>query len=122
MKKKVKYIFAGVLGAAIGFSLALGWVLCHCEMECFWNPSIDTRYANGYSEDTFQSLKVGMSRSDVDLVMCAPLITHTNPNGTVSIWYTSDGNAPFGDFAWFGRILLISNDAVAHIDARMYYD
>ncbi len=46
----------------------------------------------------------------------------TNRNGQIRVFYTSDGNAPFGDFAWFGRGLEVSNGVIARVVNTMYYD
>ena len=92
------------------------------EGYCYFCPSIDTTYADGYSEEDFSRLAVGMTRSEAEGIMCPPLGVHTNRSGLVQVFYTSDGAAPFGDFAWFGRGLEISNGVVTHVVSRMYYD
>jgi len=92
------------------------------EGYCYFCPSIDTQYADAYSEEDFSRLTVGMSRSEVEEVMCVPLITWTNKTGLVKVFWTGDGKAPFGDFAWFGRSVEISNGVATRVVNRMYYD
>ena len=50
------------------------------------------------------------------------LYTWTNKNGLVQVYWTGDGNAPFGDFAWFGRGVEISNGVVTRVINQIYYD
>jgi hypothetical protein len=54
--------------------------------------------------------------------MCPPLGIETNRNSQIRVFYTSDGNAPFGDFAWFGKGLEISNGVITRVVKTMYYD
>jgi hypothetical protein len=88
---------------------------------CFW-PKIDTKYAAGYSEAQFDKITVGMTWDDANRLMCPPLGIETNRNGQMRVFYTSDGHAPFGDFAWFGRGLEISNGVITKVVKTMYYD
>ena len=92
------------------------------EGYCFFYPSIDTKYADGFSEKDFSRLTVGMTPPEVDQIMCAPLYNWTNNNGLVQIFWTGDGNAPFGDFAWFGRGVEVSNGVVVRVVNQIYYD
>jgi len=91
------------------------------EGYCYFYPSIDTQYADGYSEKDFSGLTVGMTKSEVDQIMCPPLHTWTNKSG-LQVYWTGDGKAPFGDFAWFGRGIELSNGVVTRVINRIYYD
>lgn len=115
-------VMGTAVGAVLGLVLAFAWAYCHLEAYCFFWPSIDTVYANGYSEDTFSQLKVGMAMQEVDQIMCQPLGTRTNRDGIVDVAYTRDGRCGFGDFAWFGRSITVSNGWVVGITSRIYYD
>jgi len=92
------------------------------EGYCYFYPSIDTRYATGYSEKAFQTITSGMTRTQVDMIMCAPLGVGTNRDATVDYGYTCDGKSWIGDFAWFGRSVQFSNNVVVSITSRIYYD
>jgi hypothetical protein len=92
------------------------------EGYCYFYPSIDTRYADGYSETDFSRLTVGMTRQEVDQIMCPPLYTWTNTTGLLQVYWTGDGKAPFGDFAWFGRGVEVSNGVVIRVVNQIYYD
>ena len=94
----------------------------YSEGYCYFWPSIDTKYAEGYSEKEFEQIAVGMARTEAEAIMCQPLGVGTNKSGLVQISYTCDGAAPFGDFAWFGRGLEISNGVVTRVVKRMYMD
>ena len=63
-----------------------------------------------------------MLRADAEAIMCTPLGVGTNKSGLVQISYTCDGAAPFGDFAWFGRSLEISNGVVTRVVNTIYMD
>jgi len=111
-------IAAGVLAALFVLLFLSGYP----EGYCYFWPKIDTRYADGYSEEDFNRLTVGMTRDEAETIMCSPLGIETNKSGLVRIFYTSDGAAPFGDFAWFGRGLEISNGVVTRVVNTMYMD
>lgn len=109
---------AGLLFAAFAIFLLSGYPEGYCV---FW-PKIDTRYAEGFSEVAFKRLAVGVPWEEANRIMCPPLGITTNSNGTLSVSYTCDGNAPFGDFAWFARSLEISNGLISKVDRSMYMD
>ena len=120
MKQVAKVIVAWI-GSAMLF--VVFFVLSGCgEGYCYFYPSIDTRYATGYSEKAFQSITPGMTRPQVDAMMCAPLGVWTNLDATVDYDYTRDGKSWIGDFAWFGREVRFSNDVVVATESRIYYD
>ena len=116
------------IGAAACSALAVAaifcilFVGCSGERYCYLYPSIDTTYAEGYSEADFLKLKVGMSMSEVDRIMCKPRSMQEYPNGVTRVFYTRDGKAPIGDFAWFGRSLEVSKGTVTRIVSTIYYD
>ena len=62
------------------------------ERICHIWPTIDTRYAKGYSESAFRSIRLGMTREQVDRIMCAPLYINVlttvdeSPNGSATVW------------------------------------
>ncbi|MFZ4398190.1 MAG: hypothetical protein ACOYOU_21455 [Kiritimatiellia bacterium] len=111
-------IAGGILVMLFVLLLVSGYPEGYC---CFW-PKIDTRYASGYSETEFDTLTVGMTWDEANKIMCPALGFWTNRNGMIQVFYTSDGNAPFGDFAWFGRGLEISNGVITRVVKTMYYD
>ncbi len=113
------------IGIAFGVVLGLFILLImsgYPEGYCVFWPKIDTRYAPGYSETEFEKIRGGMTWDEVNRIMCPPLEIATNRNGMIHLSYTSDGNAPFGDFAWFGRGLEISNGIVTGVVKTMYGD
>lgn len=122
MKPFRKHLVNAFAVVFIGFLIFAAWGFCHTESYCFFWPSIDTRYAPGYLEESFSELRVGMTMTEVNQIMCHPLAICTNGQGMVKVFYTSDGNAPFGDFAWFGKSLYVSNGIVTEIINRIYYD
>jgi hypothetical protein len=115
---KIIFVSAGTLAVLFALLMLSGY----SEGYCYFWPTIDTKYAEGYSEKQFAQLTVGMTRAEAENIMCVPLGVSTNKSGLVQIFYTSDGAAPFGDFAWFGRGLEASNGVVTRVVNRIYYD
>ena len=120
--RKQIIVAASVAVATVAVLFVLLLLSGYSEGYCFFWPKIDTVYADGYSEEAFSKLTVGMSRSEAESIMCPPLGVGTNKSGLVRISYTKDGAAPFGDFAWFGRGLEISNGVVTRVVKTMYMD
>ena len=101
-------------------------------------PWIDTVQANGYSERSFQMIRVGMTRQQVDALMCKPLGIATidadfsrmidlpagaSPDlGEVRYSYTMDGRCPWGNFAWFAREVYFQDGVVTQVLTPVYHD
>ena len=108
---------------------------CGFEHRSILWPWIDTVSAPGYSEATFQTITVGMTRQQVDaLMMCKPLAVVDGHNympvpagvsldvGLVRYSYTDDGRCPWGDFAWFGREVWFQDGIVTKVFGDVYND
>ena len=119
--KKI-FISAAITVAILAILFVLLLLSGNFEGYCYFYPSIDTRYADGYSEEEFSRLTVGMTRPEVDRIMCPPLYTWTNKTGLLQVYWTGDGKAPVGDFAWFGRGVEMSNGVVTRVINQIYYD
>ncbi len=119
MKRRLKY-FAIILGSV--FLLYVVAVVFCTEMYCPWNPSIDTVYADGFSEEAFLTIREGMTMSDVNALMCDPVSNWTDPVGRTFVWYTSDGRCKFWDFAYIQRGLLLTNGVVSEVLAGIAHD
>ena len=122
MTSQTKALLGCLGGAIVAFFIALAVTYCHCEMYCFWNPSIDTVYAKGFDEARFEQIRIGMTLHEVNASMCEPLGVWTNKDGCIRLWYTSDGKCRFGDFAWLARGVVVSNDQVVAIESGLFYD
>lgn len=132
--KRLKQILivAAITVAALAILFTLTLLSGNFEGYCYFYPSIDTQYAEGYSERDFSRLTVGMTWAEVDQIMCPPFNTWTNEAGLVQVltnktglvraFWTGDGKAPFGDFAWFGRGIEMSNGVVTKVINQIYYD
>src|SRR5688500_14972061 len=94
----------------------------HSESYCFFNPSIDTRYAPGFSEKSFELIHPGMSAQEVQKQLGPPLFTSLNSKGGVDWYYTSDGKCKWGDWAWLVRIVNIKGGEVREVVRRVSYD
>lgn len=115
--RKIIIVVVGLIFLTISY----GW--CYTESYCFFLPSIDTKFAEGYSEEKFQNIHNGMTIEKVILLLGSPLETITNKDSKVAtLYYSQDGAAPFGDFAWLGRVVLIKNGLVLDKGATVYYD
>src|SRR5688572_14023473 len=66
------------------------------ERECLIWPTIDTRFSKGYSESAFERIRIGMTREQVDRIMCAPLVAYadTKPEPLVRFTGTWLGDDP----------------------------
>jgi hypothetical protein len=133
MKTGKKIIISAATTVSI-LAILLGLLMLSglSEGYCYFYPSIDTHYAEGYSEKDFSRLSVGMTWEEVNQIMCPPFNTWTNATGLVPVltnetglvrvYWTGDGKAPFGDFAWLGRGIELSNGVVTRVVKQIYYD
>jgi len=119
MKKYWKHI---VFGLVLGLILSVCWGYCHLEAYCVFYPSIDTVYADGYSEEDFSRIQVGMSMTEVEQIIGVPLSSWTNKQGITFLWYSQDGKCKLGDFAYLGRGLEVQDNAVSKITSQVMYD
>ncbi len=112
-----------MIGITLCF-LAAGYLfVCYSRMEayCFFDPSIDTRYAPGFSEPAFAKIDVGMIKEAVQGQLGQPLRVQTQ--GVVETWsYSLDGKCSWGDWAWLCRAVVLSNGTVISIEREIRYD
>jgi len=92
-------------------------------------PNIDTRFAPGYSEETFNNIPIGMSESEVLNLLREPLVVaELNPDWRIkeepdTVWsYTGDGASRWGDFAWRGRAVYFRDGKVVRKLATWHFD
>src|SRR5690349_20171514 len=112
---------AKMLGMALAL-IVLYLGIGGCESYCVIWPSIDTRFAPGFSERKFAQVAVGMTAAEVEALVGRPLGTHAYPRRTThpaykeagdEVWtFTSDGAAPWGDWAWLSRELIFREGRV----------
>jgi acetyltransferase-like isoleucine patch superfamily enzyme len=100
--------------------LGIWW--CHSESYCFFYPTIDTTFAKGFTEEHFDMIEKGQTTASVTELLGQPIEIETNRDGTMRSWYTQDGKCRFGDFAWLGRSVLISNGVVVSAESQTYFD
>jgi hypothetical protein len=118
MKNKFRIYTCG----AIAFGLLLFWGYANSESVCFFDPNIDTRYAPGYNEAAFNQVTIGMTPQSVEQLAGKPLIISTETDST-QVWaYSTDGKAPFGDWAWMCRTVVFRNGKVAEVLHMTAYD
>lgn len=118
MKKAI--LFLVIILSAIAF-----WGWAQMESYCFFYPSIDTRFAPGYSEASFNKIAVGMSKLEVEQKLGRPLDTGSvfvNGGGDELWYYTLDGKCKWGDWAWLKRVIRFSNGRIVGIENRIAYD
>ena len=87
------------------------------EAYCFFDPDIDTEYASGSSERAFAQATIGMRSSELVTKLGRPLEVSKE-----TWWYSRDGKCWWGDFAWNGRAVVVSNDVVVEIVRQVFYD
>ncbi len=87
-------------------------------------PSIDTRYAPGYSEGAFDQLAPGDSAEAVRRALGEPLsvVADRSRQGREVWWYTADGKCSWWDFAWLGRNVTIERGRVVSVGKQIWYD
>ena len=117
---KKKWKAACYFGPAFTVTFLL-YMRVGCESYCFAFPSIDTRYADGFSEKAFAQVRVGMTMEEVVNLLGTPL---GGPSAQANAqWnFTEDGKCPWTDWAWLGRTIVFRDDRVAEKIARVWYD
>lgn len=111
-------------------------ILVGPEGYYFPYPSIDTRYAPGYSERNFRKVVRGMTKEEVLELLGPPLgncmlqpqfmINVRSPSmaNKYALWeYTCDNAFPLADFAWLSRRVEFGRyGRVTNTSSRIYYD
>ena len=118
MKAK-RYFIALVSLVVVACAL---WIYGHLEAYCHFYPAIDTRFALHYSEAAFSKIHTGMGDDEVRKLIGEPLSVATNQAGVQTLWFSADGKCRWGDFAWLGRSVSISNRVVVSVERMIYYD
>ena len=118
---KIVWIFVYVVFALLVLSFL--WGYSHSESYCFFNPSIDTQYAAGYSEQAFSEITTGMTVQAVQQKLGVPLSAHANrESGRLEWYYTLDGKCKWGDWAWLVRAVYFTNGRVTELVMTVAYD
>jgi hypothetical protein len=105
-----------------GCVIAFGLYTCSgVESYCYVYPSIDTRYAPGFSERKFAQVRVGMSMDEVVILIGEPYHRGRGRN-SVRWSYTQDGECFWADWAWLGREIVFKDGRVVERISRIYYD
>jgi outer membrane protein assembly factor BamE (lipoprotein component of BamABCDE complex) len=94
----------------------------HSESYCFLYPNIDTRYAPGYTESGFNQITPGMTAQTVEQLIGRPFNIGMGADGTEYWFYSQDGNALFGDWAWLGREVIVREQRVVAVAQRVFHD
>ena len=85
-------------------------------------PTIDTKFAPGFSERVFSQVTTGMQASVVTRMLGQPLYREPHRDGRETWGYTNDGKCSWGDFAWLGREITFRDGRVILVEKRVYYD
>ena len=111
---------AAVFG--IGGVIAFGLYACSgVESYCYVYPSIDTRYAPGFSERKFAEVRAGMSMDEVIALLGQPYHSGSGRN-SVRWSYAQDGKCFWTDWAWLGREIVFKDGRVVERVSLVYYD
>ena len=106
----------------IGGVIAFGLYTCSgVESYCYVYPSIDTRYASGFSERKFAEVRAGMSMDEVITLLGEPYHRGVG-RSSVRRSYTQDGKCFWADWAWLGREIVFKDGRVVERISRIYYD
>jgi len=96
-------------------------VYSHTESYCFFYPDIDTRFSDGFTKKAFDKVEKGMLESQVIMLLGEPL-GRSHEDGKTEYHYSGDGNAFFGDWAWFDYNLIIEDGVVSSKMIDFWYD
>ena len=114
--ERISIAVIAIVTAVLAAYLAIG-----TESYCVIYPSIDTRYAAGFSERKFAEIRVGMTKEEVLRILGAPM--HGMHSGTSGKWsYTQDGKCFWADWAWLGREIVFVDNRVVEKVSRVYND
>lgn len=118
MKKIILILAVALLAFAF-------WCWAQMERYCFFYPSIDTRFAPGYSESYFNRITIGMTKLEVEQKLGRPLhigSVFVNGGGDELWYYTLDGKCKWGDWAWLKRVIRFSDGRIVEVENRIAYD
>ena len=110
----------GLIGVGYCF-----WCYAHTEAYCFFCPSIDTRYAPGFSEERFSQIRSGMTAQAVQEVLGGPLYVqpYVEDRKEGELWFsTLDGKCKWGDWAWLCRQVDFREGRAVAVIRRVGYD
>jgi outer membrane protein assembly factor BamE (lipoprotein component of BamABCDE complex) len=111
---------SAVIAIVVVVVLPLGYLLLP-ETYCFFYPSIDTRYTEGFTESKFAAIRVGMTQEEVVKLLGEPF-DGASARASSRWAYTQDGKCTWKDWAWLGREIVFAKGRVVEIVARVYYD
>jgi hypothetical protein len=109
-------------GTVVLFLLYAFWGYSHFEAVCVFNRWIDTQVSSKYSEENFDKIQPGMQAQETINLLGNPLWKQPKPDSTEEWSFTMDGKCSWGDFAWMGRTVWVSNGVVFAKEKRIYYD
>ncbi len=93
------------------------------ESYCWWNPSIDTQFAPGHSEESFLRIEPLMSENEVIELIGEPFEKYKTKDNKFIWYYSKDGKSKWGDWAWLSRsVYFDANQRVTKIASSICYD
>ena len=89
-----------------------------------FNPDIDTRYSENYSETNFKKIELGMAKYEVQELLGEPINKSEGyADEYDEVWsYTGDGACSWSDFSWKHRWIMFNNNKVNEKYAGWSYD
>jgi hypothetical protein len=123
--KKIKYIFS----ISIIVFILISVTSIFPEGYNLINPHIDTKFAKDFNVESFEKIKNGMYKKDVEKLIGKPLmfsnkiISSIQPKNSMISVYASDGKCQWGDFAWESFDVYFNYDErVIGKSRRWWYD
>jgi outer membrane protein assembly factor BamE (lipoprotein component of BamABCDE complex) len=103
-----------------------GWIFLaayYQELTFPFYPLIDTRLPSGFSQAKFESIQLGMTKTEILKILPAP-VPRKEYKEEWSIdddtwYYGQDGACLFGDFAWFEFVIFFDEEGKV---SGKYYD
>jgi outer membrane protein assembly factor BamE (lipoprotein component of BamABCDE complex) len=122
-----KLLSVPVIGFCTLSVFLISWVV---TIEGYYRPDpwIDTKTSSGYTEEKFNQIKVGMTKTEVFNIMGTPYYPEwsswNSKDSSNTAWdFTSDGKFDDGDFAWMGRSIYFNDSGeVIEIYRKVHYD
>ncbi|MGB5813824.1 MAG: hypothetical protein WBH85_18920 [Thermoanaerobaculia bacterium] len=78
----------------------------------------DTEYAEGFSDDVFRSLEMGLSRADLLRLLGSPLSVKEFPDGSTCLYYSRHGGSSAN---YFVRVLVLDEKSSLVARRRYFY-
>lgn len=122
MNAALKYISIAVTAVFCICSFFMGIFILN-EGYYLFDPAIDTKFTENYSEENFDKIIPGMDTSEVIKLIGKPFKQNLSDNSLITWSYSTDGKFEKADFAWLSRKVTFNKTGkVKDTQKAIYYD